>query len=735
MPRRAHRRLRLPADHRSPAAARAAVREVLLAGGWAERLDEALLLVSELSTNGVVHAGTAFDVDVLTDEHGVTITVSDQKVGLVGSPTGGRGGPFEVTAARTWGHVNGFGGVEPRSESDPDEGLESIWVDGEELEERGRGLLLVDQLASSWGTSHYATGKSVWFRLGHQESPPGEPAADPDGTGEAAGEALRPVRLVDDSGPVTPAACVWLVHVPEGLRSRLTMPALVSELLVRLCEVAGAAAGGVWLDRGDGLGERRLALHESPAGPVEVRPAAAEGALVVPLPVHRPLRGSLVLQAIEGRPSGRYWPELAALSAQRMAIAIDAERLQSDDLRRRGWLTFLAEASELLANSLDVDLTLALVPQIVVPRLGDWCAVYSLDVRRAELRLAHVQSSDENRVPELKRLLQPGDGAAPGLLGRLADGLRDEATITLTGEVEGVAVPLSARGNILGMLAVGRHPDRLHGADDIAVIEDVARRASLAIDNARAHGERTQIAQDLQRALLPQALPVSPGVEFGAEYVPASTGSEVGGDFYDVVQLGRNRWLVSIGDVCGKGTQAAAVTGVVRDVVRALVGDNRSLPRMLRALNRTLLEQENSDRYCTLATAIVTKRDGAGGSRLLDVQLCLAGHDRPVMLRRDGSTQPVGECGTAVGLLEEIEVSEVRVTLRPGESLVFFTDGVTERRHGPEMYGTRRLRRELRGLLAQSAQTMAARVREDVMAYSPETPRDDIAVLVLRNPE
>src|SRR5687767_10413152 len=93
---RAHRRLRLPADHRSPAAARAAVREVVLAAGLADRLDEALLLVSELSTNGVVHAGTAFDVDVLADESGVTVTVTDQKVGLVGQPPGGRSGPFEL---------------------------------------------------------------------------------------------------------------------------------------------------------------------------------------------------------------------------------------------------------------------------------------------------------------------------------------------------------------------------------------------------------------------------------------------------------------------------------------------------------------------------------------------------------------------------------------------------------------------------------------------------------------
>ncbi len=419
-----------------------------------------------------------------------------------------------------------------------------------------------------------------------------------------------------------------------------------------------------------------------------------------------------------------------------MAIGIDAERLQSDDLRRRGWLTFLAEASELLANSLDVDLTLALVPQIVVPRLGDWCAVHTLDPRRAELRLAHVQCSDEARVPELKRLLGTGEGSAPGLVARLAAGLRDEATITLTGTLEGVAVPLSARGNMLGTLSVGRHPDRLHGADDIAVIEDVARRASLAIDNARAHGERTQIAQDLQRALLPQALPVSPGVEFGAEYVPASTGSEVGGDFYDVVQIRRNRWLVSIGDVCGKGTQAAAVTGVVRDVVRALVGDNRSLPRMLQALNRTLLGQQNSDRYCTVATAVVTKRDGAGGSRLLDVQLCLAGHDRPDHAapgrldparrrvrhrdrpaRRDRGDRGAGDAA-ARGVARVLHRRRDRAAQRPGD--------VRDPAAAP---GTALAARPVRpGDRRAGPRGRACRSR-------PRPPRDDIAVLVLRNPE
>jgi sigma-B regulation protein RsbU (phosphoserine phosphatase) len=661
---------------------------VLLEKGWADRLDEALLLLSELSTNGVIHAGTALDVDVMADDQGVTITVSDHKSGLVGN----------------LGLVND---------------------EADRLDEHGRGLLLVDQLATSWGTRHDSHGKGVWFRL--------ERRADERGTSEEVSATTSTGRRADERGTseeattreasLTPEACVWLVHVPEELRLRLSMPQLVSELLVRLCEVTGAVAATVWFDRGDGLGEQLLTRYETSGD--------AGDELVVPLPVNRPTRGSLVLHAAPGDRIGPHWPALAGLSAQRMAIGIDAERLHDADVRRRGWLTFLAEASELLAQSLDVQLTVALVPQIVVPRLGEWCAVHVRDPD-GELRLAAIGHADEDALPRLRELL--GNEAGPEVRKRLAEALGEDDTVALIAPTEGVAVPLTARGNVLGTMSVGRHADRVHVPDDIAVIEDVARRASLAIDNARAHAERTQIAQDLQRALLPSDLPVAPGLEFGAEYVPASTGSEVGGDFYDVVQIRRNRWLLSIGDVCGKGTQAAAVTGVVRDVVRALVRDNRSLPRTLQALNRTLLGQNDANRYCTVATAVVTRRDESDGERLLEVQLCLAGHDRPILLHADGTTQPVGECGTAVGLLENIDVAEVRLVVAPGEALVFFTDGVTERRHGREQYGLRRLRRQLRSLAGHPAQVVAARVRSAVVGFSTEPPRDDIAVVVLRNP-
>ncbi len=686
---RPRRRLRLPADERTPAAARALVREVLTAGGRTDALDSALLLVSELATNGVVHAGTQVDVEVAADEFGVTVTVSDQQAGPV--------------------EVHGL--------ADPTEVGSEVALD-----EHGRGLFLVDRLASTWGTNHHPGGKSIWFRIGADTE-------CPDATSELAATAA------DEVPPAS--ALSWLVQVPDALRSRLDLPTLVAELLARLCEVSGACAGAVWLDRNDEEGLARLATFGAPEDAPDARAPETPGVLSVPLPVTPPWKGSVILRAAAGSVPSQIWAELASLSGLRMALGMDTERLRTDDARRRGWLAFLAETSELLANSLDVELTLALIPQIAVPRLGRWCAVHVLNdpdhgIARAmdRLRLTGLTHADEEQISSLREALETSESAE--VLGRLAEAVETGSTVGLPAPLEGVSVPLIARGRTLGTLTVGRHAGRAHTGEDIAVLSDVARRACLALDNAYALAERHSIAAELQRALLPAELPVAPGIEFGAEYVPTGSGVEVGGDFYDVVTLRRNRWLVSIGDVCGKGTAAAAVTGLVRNVIRALAGENRALPRTLAAVHRTLLAAE-TDRYATVAAALVTRIDD-GGQKVLDVSLCLAGHDRPIVLRADGTTTAVGECGSAVGLLPEFEVHETRVRLAPGDALVCFTDGVTERRMGAEQFGTRRLRHLLRGLTGHSASVVAARVRAEVVAFSPEAPRDDIAVLVLRNP-
>ena len=150
-----------------------------------------------------------------------------------------------------------------------------------------------------------------------------------------------------------------------------------------------------------------------------------------------------------------------------------------------------------------------------------------------------------------------------------------------------------------------------------------------------------------------------------------------------MVPLPDGRWLVVIGDVSGKGVQAAAVTGLVRDVIRVLVGDGKPLPEALARLNETLVER-GGGRYCTLALAAV----GPGDGGRLDVSLHLAGHDRPVLLPATAGPRFVGTGGTALGLLDTITSPAAEVRLAPGDALVFYTDGVTERRRGAELFGT-----------------------------------------------
>jgi sigma-B regulation protein RsbU (phosphoserine phosphatase) len=303
-----------------------------------------------------------------------------------------------------------------------------------------------------------------------------------------------------------------------------------------------------------------------------------------------------------------------------------------------------------------------------------------------------------------------------------------DSVVALNAPVEGYAIALIARAQQLGTLSVGRDHDTWQRTEEVAVVEDVARRAALAIDNAKIHAERRTIARALQRSLLPPQLPTVEGIEFGAEYVPTGEGVDVGGDFYDVVSLSDQRWLVVVGDVSGKGVQAATVTGLVRDATRVLVRDGRPLPEVLSRLNETLVER-GAGRFCTLCLASILKRpDG-----VLDVTLHLAGHDQPVLVKADGTAGPVGECGTALGLLDTVRSPAVKVPMFPGDTLIFYTDGVTERRRGIELFGVERLRREAAALAGFPAEVVVARLRATALNYSPEPPRDDIAIFAVRN--
>ncbi|WBC10816.1 SpoIIE family protein phosphatase [Micromonospora sp. CA-248089] len=667
------RRVRLPADRRTPAAARALVRTMLLEARLPELLNEALLLTTELTTNAVEHARTELDIEVDTDRDGLTVTVTDFA-----------SGPVDELIV----------------------GVRNTTSDITEVAARGRGLLLVDHFSSRWGTTYLPTGKGVWFRL------------DRPGPGGSARPSAGPLRVVEPerAGDGTPSAAAMsdLMQLTPDAYADEPLPEFAVGLLTRVAEMVGAAGGTVRLDRGDGLGTQVFARYGRP-------PREGNELLRVPLAVHRPYAGELELDAA---PSA-YARPLAVLAAERLSLHLENDRLRRADVRRSTWLTFLAEASELLAQSLDVELTMALVPQLVVPRLGQWCAVHTTD-EWGRLRLAASSHADEAMLPQLHRILQ--ETGPDSIQSRLREASRNAAQVPLGGPMEGFAVPLIARGQRLGTLAVGRHQRHRHDPDEVSVLEDVARRAALAIENARIHAERRRVAQTLQQSLLPPVLPVVEGIGFAAEYVPTGDDAEVGGDFYDVLPLPDGRWLVVVGDVSGKGVQAAAVTGLVRDVIRVLVGDGKPLPEVLGRLNETLVER-GGGRYCTLALAAVAPGDGDQ----LDVSLHLAGHDRPVLLHGGGGATFVGAGGTALGLLDTITTPTAELTLKPGDALIFYTDGVTERRRGRELFGTERLRESAAPLAGYSADVVAARLRAATIAFSVEPPRDDIAILVLRN--
>ncbi|TDB83472.1 ATP-binding protein, partial [Micromonospora fluostatini] len=354
------RRVRLPADRRTPAAARAVVRSVLAEADLNELVNEALLLTTELSTNAVEHAGTELDIEVVADEVGLTVTVSDFASGPVDDLiVGVRNDATEIT----------------------------------EVAERGRGLLLVDHFASRWGTTYLPTGKGVWFRL---ERPAGEPAGPepPDRRESSARSATAGNRAGPDGSTPSAAAMSELMQTSPDPYADDPLPEFATDLLTRVGEMIGAAGGVFRLDRGDGHGAQVLARYGR-------HPRTGHDLLRVPLAVHRPYVGELELDAA---PSG-YARPLAVLAAERLSLHLENDRLRRADVRRQAWLTFLAEASELLAQSLDVELTMALIPQLVVPRLGQWCAVHTTD-EWGRLKLAAASHADESVLPQLHQVLR-----------------------------------------------------------------------------------------------------------------------------------------------------------------------------------------------------------------------------------------------------------------------------------------------------------------------------------------
>lgn len=406
----------------------------------------------------------------------------------------------------------------------------------------------------------------------------------------------------------------WLTRLPDRVERCLRIDELLGEIATRLGEALGADALRVWTVTPDGEWRQVVGRGPGPGHPdfgwdrrrlADGRPilvtdlAAASGpfppwlprsglrsALAVPIRLDAALLGCVELAAPPPDAFGEDDVALARLVAERMAVLIRSRRLCEAEQRRRGFLAFLAEASDLLAGTFDTDHTLAMLVQLCVPRLATTAVVQLFD-QHGQRRLVALADTDEARGARLRRTLtQQG-----GLTGLPAVGPSGD---TLT-------VPLVARGRVLGDLCLVRLGPPSFAADDAALAEDLTRRAALAVDNARLYEEVADTARALQRNLLPPGLPAVDGVEFGASYAAAGEGNVVGGDFYDVVPLGERRWALAVGDVCGKGADAAAVTGLARSAFRLLAPDDTRpdetrLSDVLRRLNRLLLDQGEAAR-------------------------------------------------------------------------------------------------------------------------------------------
>jgi serine phosphatase RsbU (regulator of sigma subunit) len=449
--------------------------------------------------------------------------------------------------------------------------------------------------------------------------------------------------------------------------------------------------------------------------------------------------------------------DLAAAVSSEIALRATAasERAARAAVERAGeHLRFLAEASDVLASSLDYEATLSTVAHLAVPRFADWCLVHLLGPNGALERAAlvgpdpglerRVSRRHAPSVPDLPPAqIGPARVAETGRAEIVTD-MTDDLLVALArdehqlGEIRQLGIhalvmaPLVARGQKLGVMTfVATTPERRYAVDDLGLLEGLAQRSAMAIDNARLYRDRDTIARVLQANLLPPRLPAIPGIQLGAHFHPYGSGAQVGGDFYDIFEVADRSWLVVVGDVCGKGPHAAAVTGIARQTLRAAAGRHSASAPLLLSLNETLLAnaEEFGERFCTLACLRLSI--GEAGATL---NVACAGHPVPLIRRADGTVDTVQCEGTALGLFPEIEIADTSVALGPGDLLVAYTDGVTEARHAEtgQLFGLERLLAVVNENASATVQEVADAVGEAVRSWQGGTARDDVAIVAMR---
>jgi serine phosphatase RsbU (regulator of sigma subunit) len=261
---------------------------------------------------------------------------------------------------------------------------------------------------------------------------------------------------------------------------------------------------------------------------------------------------------------------------------------------------------------------------------------------------------------------------------------------------------------------------------DLALAEDLAGHLAIAMRTDQMFRRRSQVAEALQASLLPARLPAVPGLEFAPAYIGATQSQEISGDFYDVFEA-RDGWAIAVGDVCGKGKDAAAMTAAARHVIRALAHVHSGPAEVLAAANEVLLAGDYDERFVTVLLAFLRRR-----GRRVQVRLASCGHPGPAVVRADGRVEILAGDGLPLGLFDDVKPGRLDLELRPGDLLFFYTDGVTEARGADLSFFEDRLADSLAAGAGRSAGETVHAVQELVTSFSQGELRDDVTILAVR---
>jgi serine phosphatase RsbU (regulator of sigma subunit) len=432
---------------------------------------------------------------------------------------------------------------------------------------------------------------------------------------------------------------------------------------------------------------------------------------------------------------------LALLTCAVIHIALERMR----DQRRR--LEFLIGATANLDASLDPAETLRKIARTAVPDFAELCVIDLLD-RRGSIASTVAAAVDPAVAAEVERLRDvvplERDGShpvaqvlvsgVPVVVNDLTDGAalklvaqsdEHQRFMSDAGYSSAAVFPMVARGRTHGAISflhLGRRAR--YEPDQLAVLEDLTGRAAMALDNARLYAERAHVARTLQRSLMPSAMPDITGLELASCFRPMGAGNEVGGDFYDAFAEQDSCWMV-VGDVCGKGADAAALTGFLRHTTVAHARKGMTPGAVLTEVNRAMLDQDFGGRF---ATAILAHL------RFLPTGVALtvasAGHPPALIVRAAGRVEECGGKGALLGIFEDAVIQEVSTVLRPSDTLALYTDGLLEARAPEQMVTLQQLTEQLERTSNGPAQATADALL-GLVDFEQDV-RDDVAVVVAR---